>query len=186
MTGEWTPDYFGLPWAPLLLKGAAPDARLLLLLRDPVERFRSGLAHRKRMGEAAGPAAVNDAIQRGYYHRLLNDWLAHFDRRQLLILQYERCNADPVGQLRTTFRFLGLADSELEHRAPTRPAAARAASTDSPASLDPTVRRRLVSLYSDDVTELARQLPDVDLALWPNFAHLAGGSAGPNSPSRRP
>jgi len=190
MAGEWTPDYFGLPWAPLLLKGAAPDVRLLLLLRDPVERFRSGLAHRKRMGEAAGPAAVNDAIQRGYYHRLLSDWLAHFDRRQLLILQYERCNADPVGQLRATFRFLGLADSELEHRAPTQPAAPRVVSTESPATLDPTVRRRLVSLYSDDVAELASLVPDIDLRLWPNFAHLAAGSpesgADPNSPARRP
>jgi hypothetical protein len=190
VTGEWTPDYFGLPWAPLLLKGAAPDVRLLLLLRDPVERFRSGLAHRRRMGESTGPSAVNDAVQRGYYHRLLADWLAHFDRSQLLILQYERCVADPAGQLRATFRFLGLADSDLPHPAPVLPAAPRAVVPESPGALDPTVRRRLVSLYTSDVSNLARMLPDVDLGLWPNFAHLADGPSEPddgsNSPSRRP
>jgi len=190
VTGEWTPDYFGLPWAPLLLKGAAPDVRLLLLLRDPVERFRSGLAHRRRMGESTGPSAVNDAIQRGYYHRLLADWLAHFDRSQLLILQYERCVADPAGQLRATFRFLGLADSDLPHPAAVQPGAPRAIVPESPGALDPTVRRRLVSLYSSDVSNLARMLPAIDLGLWPNFAHLAEGPADPddgsNSPSRRP
>jgi hypothetical protein len=190
LTGEWTPDYFGLPWAPLLLKSAAPDVRLLLLLRDPVERFRSGLAHRRRMGESVGPAAVNDAVQRGYYHRLLLDWLAHFDRRQLLILQYERCNADPAAQLRATFRFLDLPDPDAAAPAAERPATTRAAAAEAPADLDPAVRRRLVSLYSADVAHLARSVPDIDLTLWPNFAHLAGGGAGsedgPNSPSRRP
>jgi hypothetical protein len=177
LTGEWTPDYFGLPWAPLLLRGAAPDARLLLLLRDPVERFRSGLAHRRRMGEPSGPAAVNDAIQRGFYFRLLNDWLLQFDRRQLHILQYERCATDPAGQLRSTFQFLGLEDAELAHRPPDRPAAARSGNDETPLDLDPTVRKRLVSLYSPDVVSLARTLPSIDLELWPNFAHLSPGAA---------
>lgn len=48
MTGEWTPDYIHCPWVPALLAQAAPRARLLILLRDPVERFRSGLAHQRR------------------------------------------------------------------------------------------------------------------------------------------
>ena len=176
LTGEWTPDYFGLPWAPLLLRGAAPDARLLLLLRDPVERFRSGLAHQRRMGEPSGPAAVNDAVQRGFYFRLLNDWLLQFDRRQMHILQYERCVADPAGQLRSTFRFLGLEDAELAHRPPDQVTSLRHGSHEPSLDLDPAVRRRLVSLYSSDVVSLARTLPDIDLRLWPNFAHLAPGS----------
>lgn len=177
LTGEWTPDYFGLPWAPLLLRGAAPDTRLLLLLRDPVERFRSGLAHRRRMGEPSGPAEVNDAVQRGFYFRLLNDWLLQFDRRQLHIMQYERCVADPAGQLRATFEFLGLEDSELAHRPPLQSAAHRGGTFEPPLELDPTVRRRLVSLYSSDVVSLARTLPSIDLRLWPNFAHLAPGAS---------
>ena len=47
VTGEWTPDYMHLGWVPSLLADAAPRTRLLVLLRDPVERFQSGLAHHR-------------------------------------------------------------------------------------------------------------------------------------------
>jgi hypothetical protein len=188
-TGEWTPDYFGLPWVPLLLKLAAPEARLLLLLRDPVERLRSGLAHMRRMGNPLGPSVIADALQRGFYHRLLDDWLTHFDSKQLLVLQYEQCVADPAGQLRSTFRFLGLSDSEMHHDQSTEPSRPVDAPPGSRTILDPAIRRRLVDYYESDVMRLAGQLPELDLTLWPNFSHLSGGKGardgGPNSPSRR-
>ena len=47
LAGEWTPDYVHMPWVPALLAQAAPKARLLVLLRDPVERLRSGLSHQR-------------------------------------------------------------------------------------------------------------------------------------------
>jgi hypothetical protein len=163
-TGEWTPDYFTYPWVPPLLKRAAPDTRLLLLLRDPVERFRSGLAHRRRMGESVGPASIADALQRGFYNRALDDWLAHFDQQQILVLQYERCAVDPVGQLRSTFRFLGLPDVQPTALEKPQPAVAKTG------GLEPDVRKRLVTIYEPDVAALAERLPDLDLTLWSNFS----------------
>jgi Sulfotransferase family len=185
LTGEWTPDYFAYPWVPRLLKQAAPDTRLVLLIRDPVERFRSGLAHHRREGKPLDGAAIADAVQRGFYARALTGWLEEFDADQLLVLQYERCVADPETQLETTFRHLGLASSR--HQAGEQ-------SAPSPAStgpdLDDQVREQLINLYASDVAALAERLGDLDLALWPNFAHLAAeGSAsdpGSNSPTRRP
>jgi hypothetical protein len=52
------------------------------------------------------------------------------------------------------------------------------------------MRARLVDLYASDVATLAARLPDIDLSLWPNFAHLAGGASpdsvpGSISPTRR-
>ncbi|HEX7443627.1 MAG TPA: sulfotransferase domain-containing protein, partial [Acidimicrobiales bacterium] len=88
IVGEWTPDYFSYPWAPVLLRRAASDTRLLLLLRDPVERLRSGLAHARRMGVRTGVDSFVDAFQRGFYHRALVGWLDQFDQTQLLVLQY--------------------------------------------------------------------------------------------------
>ena len=45
IAGEWTPDYL---WQPSSIDGvaaAAPHAKILFLVRDPVDRFVSGLAH---------------------------------------------------------------------------------------------------------------------------------------------
>jgi len=173
VTGEWTPDYFSLPWVPELLQRAAPDTRLLLLLRDPVERFRSGLAHQERMGGRIDVTTVNDAVQRGFYARCLDAWLHHVDEDRLLVLQYERCATDPVAQLRATFAFLGLDDT-----APLPTGAVPETARPSNGAPGDDVTRRLVGLYEDDVSQLASRVPAIDLSLWPNFSHLVGGSPG--------
>jgi hypothetical protein len=185
LAGEWTPDYFHFPWAPELLKQAAPEARLLLLLRDPIDRLRSGLAHQRRMGSSEGTTSTADAVQRGFYHRSLLEWLEHFDPAQLLVLQYERCAPDPEPQLRATFRFLGLPE--------TGSAAVEQARSSGPhpsPGLDPEATKRLAAIYESDVSALAERVPDLDLTLWPNFSYLVGATpssdGGPNSPTRRP
>ena len=40
----------GDAWALRLIRRAAPDAKLLVLLRDPIERYRSGILHRAGRG----------------------------------------------------------------------------------------------------------------------------------------
>lgn len=186
ITGEWTPDYFSFPWAPRLLRSAAPDSRLILLVRDPVERFRSGLDHLDRMGSPRDATAVTDAIQRGFYDRLLAGWLDEFDRDQLLVLQYERCVADRDAELERTFRHIG-----LEPFLPPREARAARVRPEPRCTLDDQVRARLVDLYAPDVTSLAATVPDLDLSWWPNFAYLAsepdspGAVTGENSPTER-
>jgi Sulfotransferase domain len=180
ITGEWTPDYVTFPWAPELLRRAAPETRLLLLLRDPVERFRSGLEHHKRMGFSDNAAATANALERGFYLRILDEWLEHFEPQQLLVLQYERCSSDPVSQLQATLRFLGLSEVIPEGlRSPAdRPSVESA--------VDPEVTKRLVDVYEADVAAVAKRLPQIDLALWPNFAYLVSeeeGSGGSNSPT---
>jgi hypothetical protein len=116
-TGEWTPLYASAPWVPPLLHAAAPAARLLVLLRDPVERYLSGLelaiqVAAKREGPLSRYAPL-DAFSRGFYHAALRRLLAHFDRSQLLVLQYERCTIEPAAQLRRTYAFLGLEDLDF-------------------------------------------------------------------------
>jgi hypothetical protein len=175
--GEWTPDYFSCAWVPPLLHRSAPDTRLLLLLRDPVDRFFSGLAHQKRAGLRCDGAAMADAFERGMYHRSLTRWRAYFDANQTLVLQFERCVADTDGQLARTFEFLGLS----KYAVVPSEGAARPQQTPARREYDEGVRVRLVDLYAADVVALAAQLPDIDLSLWPNFAHLAGDGAPPDS-----
>jgi len=165
LAGEWTPDYVSFPWVAALLARAAPEARLLLMVRDPVERFRSGLAHHRRHGTDAPETAVADAVARGFYHRALEPWSGVGPDR-LLLLQYERCIVDPAAELARTYRFLGLDDDyrPAEMHRPVAP------TLDGKLELGEEARRRLVDAYAADVAALAGRFAELDLSLWPNFA----------------
>ena len=165
--GEWTPDYLGYPWVAPLLARAAPEVRVLVMLRDPVERFRSGLSYRVRQGAPESEAAVADAVRQGFYSSALRRLFASIDPHQVLVLQYEQCVADPVTQLTATYRFLGLSDH-------TPAELSRPINVSGPKlPFDPEARRRLGDLYRADVEDLATLVPSFDLSLWPNFTVLA-------------
>lgn len=169
--GEWTPLYMSAPWIPRLLADAAPEARLMVLLRDPIERYLSGLQHdtglAKKRGRALSQLAPLEAFARGFYHAQLMGLLAHFERSQILILQYERCVSEPQSELRRTFEFLGLNEPGFTpdlkahpHLQPSKP------------ELDSDTREAYARAYRDDVISLSSSFPEIDVRLWPNFAHL--------------
>lgn len=165
LSGEWTPGYMLDVWTPRLLRQAAPDARLLVLLRDPVERFRSGrtLAENRLTVGATARAAANAAFNRGVYaDQLLRLWRA-FPREQVLVLQYERCLADPLSQLQRTYAFVGL---ETEIPAGLDVAARVNASRGPKVSLSPWQAEQLARRYAPENERLAELVPELDLSLW--------------------
>ncbi len=153
-------------WVPPLLAAAAPRARLLVLVRDPVERFRSGLAHHRTHRGALTAEAYTDALRTGFYAQSLEEWTRHFPAEQMLVLQYERCVLDPLGELQRTYRFLDLppfTPDDVAQRVNPRKAEL---------TLADDARQRLCDLYAPDVQALAAARPDIDPSLWPNFAGL--------------
>jgi hypothetical protein len=173
-TGEWTPLYGSSPWVPKLLARAAPEARLLMLVRDPIERLASALQHNARLSREQGMPlsrlAPVEAFRRGFYHSEITGLLPYFDSSQILVLQYERCAREPLAELRRTFEFIGLTDTDFapaELDANPNPQASKP-------KLDPDTRDSYVRAYREDVEKLAGAFPDLDLRLWPNFADLAG------------
>jgi hypothetical protein len=177
ITGEWTPRYMYDFWSLRLLARSAPDARILVLLRDPVERYLSGLARQIRLAEEAD-APINlmmlaDALSRGLYHHQLRRVFEFFPRERVLVLQYERCVADPAGHLAATCRFLGL---EPFDQLPPRATERRRPPNPKP-HLDEAMRADLIGRLEDDVARLIDLCPEVDVSRWPNFRHLAGGAA---------
>jgi hypothetical protein len=167
LAGEWTPDYLWFPWVPALLDRVAPEAKLLVVLRDPVERFRSGVAHQLRNGAKRTGATLTEAIERGYYDRQLAAWKSFTEEGRMLVLQYEMCVRDPEKQIARTYRHLGLDDGyrpESLHR--------RVNETSDSIDIEADVRNRLIDLYASDVATLAERHPELDLGLWPNFARL--------------
>jgi len=165
ITGEWTPDYVYQPWVPPLLARAAPEAKILMLVRDPVERFLSGLAHPRMTRSSPLGDVLSEAVTRGFYASALRTWFDYFDSHQILVLQYEACAEDPVPQLRRTYLFLGL-DADF---VPTDLSQRVSPTLGEKSSLDPDARRRLAALYSEDVDLLCRLVPDLELSRWPNF-----------------
>jgi hypothetical protein len=157
-----------------MLAHVAPQAKLIVLLRDPVERYVSGLGLLQRSGALKGQVGAGElgvrehriveAMDRGLYAAQLAWWLRHFSREQLLILQYERCVADTQGQLARTFAFLGLPDQ----RASVAEVARTRKKASEHAPLAPELRRLLVEYYASDVAGLQALMPDLDLSLWRN------------------
>jgi hypothetical protein len=159
ITGEWTPRYMHDFWSLRLLKRAAPEARILVMLRDPVERWRSGTARAVRL---------SDAVWRGFYYEQLRRLFDLFPREQVLVQQFERAIDEPLAEMRRTCEFLGIEPFTELPRAMERK---REPKRKRP--LPEEMREELVALLSDDVRRTADLVADIDLARWPNFAHLS-------------
>jgi hypothetical protein len=181
--GEKTPEYLSCPWAPPMVQRAAPDAKAIVLLRDPVARYVSGMSHMDRGGlidesQEQGVVrvlgdrmrVVTDAISRGLYATQIEWLLESYPPDRLLVLPYEACAADAAGQLAKTVEFLGLPPFELPAEELARPR--------NKAKLDkvavPEEHLELLRrYYRPDVQRLRALLPDLDMSLWPNYRDLA-------------
>ena len=179
LVGEKTPEYMNCAWVPPMVKLAAPDARAIVLLRDPVERYISGMSHQDRGGlidgeDQAGQLrvfgdrvrVVTDAIERGLYATQIEWLLQQYPQDRLLVLQYEACAADPAGQLARTFEFLGLPAHELPGEELTRP---RNKSKLEKVTVPAEHIDLLARYYRPEVERLRVLVPDLDVSLWPHF-----------------
>ncbi len=138
---EASPNYLLNPLAPERMFGLLPEARLIVLLRNPTERAISHYFHNKREGHEE-PLPIGEAMQReeerlapaiehrdyksaafrqysykyrGLYRERLEGFLKVFPRTQLLILNSERFFAEPADALRRVFGFAGV-DEEFTVR----------------------------------------------------------------------
>jgi hypothetical protein len=194
VTGEWTSRYTYDAWTPPLLRRAAPEAKLIVMVSDPIERYRRRLGReRGQVTEGEPQLYMADAAGRGHYATQLRQLLAFNDPERVLVLQYERCQADPFGQYARTCRFLGVSDSfrprVLERQAARGfgpPAHIRALRSlglmpvllkllgrvpqGEPADLWPDLEASLHADLDGEVAALARMVPEIDLGLWPHFA----------------
>jgi len=169
-SGEKTPDYLHDYWAVPMIKLAAPDARIIVLLRDPIERYRSAVAHGAGKGWTQDRLTENDIFNHGLYGSQLTRLYDTFDREQVLVLQYERCVRDAPGQLERTQRFLGLPSHEVERSELER---RRNAAPAPKAEIEPARLSTLRRSYEREVSLTCALVPDLDLSLWPNFSGQA-------------
>lgn len=172
LVGEKTPGYLYQPWVPPMLKQAAPEAKLVVLMRDPIERYISNLGLLKRAGALKGEVGAGElgtrehriveAMDRSRYAMQLSWWLEHFPREQMLLLQYEQCVADAQTQLNRTYDFLGLREQNASVQEIAR---ARKQATEH-VTLPDSGCEWLAGYFAEDVAQLREIMPDLDLSLW--------------------
>lgn len=143
VTGEASPYYVFHPVAPQRIADVLPDARSILILRDPIERAHSHYTHEfvrgfetlsfedaleceaERLdGEEARMLADPDYYSfshqhhsyaaRGMYAEQVERWSRYFPKEQLMIVDANDLFGDPDSTFRAVLRFLGLRDMSLD------------------------------------------------------------------------
>jgi len=120
------PNYLGQPKVPPRIAHHMPQARLLAILRNPIERAVSAYFHYMRAGfipieplekglrrvlagdyDKNWPAAPQ-IIDFGMYYKHLQHWRHYFAASQFLILLYEDIKQSPESLVREAYAFLGV------------------------------------------------------------------------------
>jgi hypothetical protein len=123
--GEATPIYLIHPGAPECIRHYIPDAKLIVILRDPVECVYSTYLMRRLHGDESsvdfaqticsggrGTPKAERLRQRyidlGFYYAHLKRYFDIFDPAQIEVYLYEDFKIDPGRILQDVFRFLGV------------------------------------------------------------------------------
>ena len=145
VTGEASPYYLFHPHVYQRLAQVMPHAKLIVLLRNPVDRAYSHYYHSIELGyeSRSFEEAIRDErertaqerekilqdehyqshtyrhhsyLTRGIYVDQLQAWMCLFSREQFLILKSEDFYADPAAALKEVYTFLNLPATEFQLR----------------------------------------------------------------------
>lgn len=137
ITGESTPRYLFTPFAAERIYTIMPKVKLIVILRNPVDRAYSHYHHTVRKGVetlpfekaikkaedeverlyASGfalPRLRYDYLSRGIYVDQLKVWMDIFPKEQFLILKSEDYFASTSAILKRVFEFLNLSSSKMK------------------------------------------------------------------------
>jgi hypothetical protein len=108
--GEWTPQYLRHASAPATaIRLLAPGVPVLVLLRDPVERFLSAMRLAASRGTSPWPYPVPITVQTwsGCYADQLDMWAHFVGRDRMVVMVYEEVRRDPQAAVDAVWRRLG-------------------------------------------------------------------------------
>lgn len=113
-----------LPGVPERIAAEVPDAKLIYLVRDPIDRMMSGLRASIANGRLPSPSGSdradlgslfgdiddpeNDAVVKGHYMTQVGEYLKFFPEDSILVLDHDRLKADRTVALSSVFAFLGV------------------------------------------------------------------------------
>jgi hypothetical protein len=185
--GEITPYYIFHPYAHQRIRSTLPFVKLIILLRDPVERTLSQYFHAKRLGhesldlqdalssederladsfsklETPGYRDVkhqeNSYLSRSRYECQLPRWMSSFPANNLLMLRSEFLFSQPSDAWEIILQFLGVANIAFPACGLGRVNAGRNEASSVSALLRDRIRMQLITTYD--------YLEEIGLG-WPN------------------
>ena len=164
ITGEATPAYSILPAEDIdTIFSIVPNVKLLLILRDPIERIWSDFGRAKRKyGKSYSDEAKRAYVQsvshqrRSNFPSILTNWTERTPKGQLWIGFYDDLQADPSLFIDGVSRFLGVTPASQFLKADDlQPANA---GTSFAEEMPDWLRRDLYAAYRDDLAFLADRL----------------------------
>jgi Sulfotransferase domain len=161
------PEYRGVPDR---IARTLPDARLIYLVRDPVERVVSHFFHHsiRYPGESLDELATSDLGRRlvdvSRYWTQLSRYLEHVPAEQILVVDSDELNERRRETLERIFGFVGV-DPTFRSRAFKRRHNVATGQPSRPPVLRPEVRERLAEELRDDVDSL-RSYTGLAFAGW--------------------
>lgn len=116
VVGEICTYYLESPVAPARARELIPDGRLIIMLRNPVDRAYSGYQMMVRLGLESRPAAEaltpdSHYVRASRYGTMVGRWLDEFPRSRLCVVLFEDFKRDGPGIYAELCRFLGVDDS---------------------------------------------------------------------------
>jgi hypothetical protein len=120
VTGEATTGQMQYPPSARRMAGVVPEARLVFILRDPVERIFSHYRFHRQSGRLGPDDDFSTLIRNedsewrtiqidnGRYHTHLTRFEEHFDRSQMKVLLLDDLKSDAVSVFRELYEFSGV------------------------------------------------------------------------------
>ena len=114
---EASPNYAKrhlFPGVPARMRSVLPDAKLIYVLRDPIDRVVSHYIHNYSQGRESRPLADavlesdNNYVQTSRYHFQLEAFLKHYPEKRLLLVESERLSSDADEVMGQVLDFLEL------------------------------------------------------------------------------
>ncbi|MBC9733950.1 sulfotransferase family protein [Nocardioides marmotae] len=159
--GDWTPQYLRHASAPATAARLVPDAPVLVLLRDPVERFRSAMRLAATRGKSwPYPVPITIQTWSGFYADQLDAWAAAVGRDRMHVMVYEVVRRDPQAAVDEVWRRIGVDPVPLAE-------VERASGSSSQAEWDwtPGLKESLQVMYRPQAERLAKDW-GLDVSAW--------------------
>lgn len=114
--GDWTPQYLRHASAPAMAaRLLGPDVPVLVLLRDPVDRFVSAMRLAATRAKSPWPYPVPITVQAfsGFYADQLAMWAHHVGRSRLQVMVFESVRQSPQAAVDSVWSRLGVSSVPL-------------------------------------------------------------------------